>query len=275
MRLLLLSTAYLPPVEYVAQMLAHDRILVEQHDHYLKQTYRNRCTIAGPEGKLSLTVPIVRPNPRDCPMHLIRISEHGHWRHLHWNALASAYGHSPFFEYYEDDFRPLYEQPYEFLMDFNEALLHTVCRLIPFTPCLERTTRYLPAPAIGTERARTGTEPLAKADTLLDLRDRIHPKHAEGQASHGFRPVAYHQVFQNRLGFLSGLSVVDLLFNTGPESLLVLRKSIGMDQAEPPIGAPASCTAPNTSSAVVASRSLKGRPFAPPNPFFLQPPITH
>ncbi len=117
-----LSSAYLAPVEYYTKLLAYNRVYVEDCDHYLKQTYRNRCTIAAPDGPLALSVPIIKPDTLKCPMKDIRISDHGNWRHLHWNALESAYNHTPFFEYYKDDFRPFYEQKYEFLADFNEAL---------------------------------------------------------------------------------------------------------------------------------------------------------
>ena len=147
MNTVLLSTAYLAPVEYYVKLLTYDRILVEQYDHYAKQTYRNRCTIAAPDGPLALSVPTVKPDTLKCFTRDIRISDHGNWRHLHWNALESAYNHTPFFEYYKDDFRPFYERKYEFLMDFNEALCRLVCSLIDFTPHVERTTDYIASPA--------------------------------------------------------------------------------------------------------------------------------
>ena len=80
-----LSSAYLAPVEYYTKLLAYDKIFIEQHDHYMKQTYRNRCTITGPDGELALSIPTVKPDTPKCPMKDIRISDHGNWRHLHWN----------------------------------------------------------------------------------------------------------------------------------------------------------------------------------------------
>lgn len=97
-----LSSAYLAPIEYYTKLLAYDKVFIEQHDHYMKQTYRNRCTIAVPDGELALSIPTVKPNTLKCPMRDIRISDHGNWRHLHWNAIESAYNHTPFFEYYKD-----------------------------------------------------------------------------------------------------------------------------------------------------------------------------
>lgn len=99
MKVAYLSSAYLAPVEYYSKLLNYDKIFIEQHDHYMKQTYRNRCTIAGPEGELALSIPTVKPEGPKCPMKDIRISDHGNWRHLHWNAIESAYNSTPFFEY--------------------------------------------------------------------------------------------------------------------------------------------------------------------------------
>lgn len=209
MKTVYLSSAYLAPVEYYCKLLTYDRAVIEQHDHYLKQTYRNRCTIAAPDGPLALTVPIVKPDTPKCPMRDIRISDHGNWRHLHWNALQSAYNHTPFFEYYKDDFRPFYEQKYEFLMDFNDALGQLICSLIDMEPRISRSDEY-----------KTDFTP-----DEADFRERIHPKKDFRTEDPDFRPQPYYQVFQNKLGFLPNLSIVDLLFNMGPESLLVLQES--------------------------------------------------
>ena len=203
-----LTTAYLAPVQYYCKLLAYGRAVVEQYDHYVKQTYRNRCVIAAPDGPLALTIPTVKPESPKCYTRDIRISDHGNWRHLHWNALESAYNHTPFFEYYKDDFRPFYEQKHEFLIDFNEALCRLVCSLIGLQPSLERTTEYHATLPSGID----------------DFRERIHPKRDYLADDPDFCPVAYYQVFQERLGFLPNLSIADLLFNMGPESLLVLQQ---------------------------------------------------
>ena len=100
----LLSTPYFGPVQWYQKLHRADAVLIEQWESFQKQTYRNRCLIATTQGIQALTVPVVRnesPLIKD-----IRISDHGNWRHLHWNALQSAYGESPFFEYYQDDIRP-------------------------------------------------------------------------------------------------------------------------------------------------------------------------
>ena len=205
-----LSSAYLAPVEYYSKLLAYDNIYIEQHDHYIKQTYRNRCTIAGPGGELPLSIPTVKPDTLKCPMKDIRISDHGNWRHLHWNAIESYYNNTPFFEYYKDDFFPFYEKKYEFLIDFNEELCHLVCELIDIQPNIQRTTEYK----------------IDFSSEEKDFREVIHPKKDFKEIDPEFRPVSYYQVFESKLGFLPNLSIIDLLFNMGPESLLVLKNSV-------------------------------------------------
>ena len=206
MKTIYLSSAYLAPVEYYSKLKAYDKIYIEQHDHYVKQTYRNRCNIAGPEGVLSLSVPIIRPDTPKCAMKDIRISDHGNWRHLHWNAIESAYNNTPFFEYYKDDLRPFYENKYTFLADFNEELRCKICELMDISPIVEHTASYhtdfLPDEA--------------------DYREVIHPKKDYTEVDKDFLPKPYYQVFESRHGFLPNLSVIDLLFNMGPESVLVL-----------------------------------------------------
>ena len=200
-----LSTAYLGPVQQYVKMAQYGAIYMEREENYIKQTYRNRCVLAAANGPLTLSVPIVKPDELKCPTKDIRISDHGNWRHLHWNALVSAYNMSPFFEYYADDFAPFYERRFTFLFDFNEALRQLICELIDLQPQVRYTDSYQPT-------------------VSHDFRESIRPRHPEPDAT--FRPAPYYQVFQAKFGFLPNLSIVDLLFNMGPESLLVLRQSI-------------------------------------------------
>lgn len=200
-----LSTAYLAPVQYYAKLYHYPEVYMEAVENYIKQSYRNRCTIAGANGPLSLSIPIIKPDSPKCPTRDIRISDHGNWRHLHWNALVSAYGLSPFFEYYADDLAPFYQKPYTFLFDFNEALRILFCELLDLQPQVRYTETYTPTAA-------------------HDFREAIRPRHPADDPA--FRPLPYYQVFGEKHGFLPNLSIVDLLFNMGPEALLVLRDSI-------------------------------------------------
>lgn len=205
-----LSSAYLAPVQYYTKLFAYDKVYVEQYDNYVKQTYRNRCVIAAADGPLALTIPTEKSDTPKCLMKDVRISDHGNWRHVHWNALVAAYRNSPFFEYYADDFRVFYERKYPFLWDFNQEICSLVCDLADIHPHIQPTTEY-----------RTLFAPDED-----DFREIIRPKRDPQEADAAFDPKPYYQVFEAKYGFLPNLSIADLLFNMGPESLLVLRDSV-------------------------------------------------
>ena len=200
-----ISTAYLGPVQQYCKMIQYPEIFLETQENFLIQTYRNRCIIATANGPLALSIPVVKPDTLKCIIKDMKISDHGNWRKLHWNALVSAYRMSPFFEYYEDDFAPFYEKKYEYLLDFNENLRELICNLIDINPRVILTEEYIP-------------------NTENDFREVIRPKHEEEDPS--FMPVPYYQVFREKFGFIPNLSIVDLLFNMGPESVIVLNKCI-------------------------------------------------
>ena len=137
----LLSTTYFGPVQWYQKLHRAEDVQIEQWESFQKQTYRNRCLIATTQGIQALTVPTERggsPIIKDT-----RISDHGNWRHLHWNALQSAYGESPFFEYYQDDIRPFFEQRWDYLLDFNEAIRTKICELIDIQPRVVPTENFL------------------------------------------------------------------------------------------------------------------------------------
>ena len=196
----LLSTTYFGPVQWYQKLYRAESVEVEQWESFQKQTYRNRCLIATTNGVQALTIPIERgtsPLIKD-----IRISDHGNWRHLHWNALQSAYGESPFFEYYQDDLLPFFNKHWDYLIDFNEDIRIKICELIDIQPNVSFTEGYTSSPS------------------MKDYRSAINPKHPEPDAD--FVPKPYYQVYQQKYGFLPNLSILDLLFNMGPESILYL-----------------------------------------------------
>ncbi|MDR1527532.1 MAG: WbqC family protein [Dysgonamonadaceae bacterium] len=198
----LLSTAYLAPVEYYRLLVNPGQAIIETADNYVKQTYRNRCIIASANGWQTLSIPVVKPDSSKCLTKDIRIADHGEWRHLHWNAIVSAYNSSPFFEYYADDFRPFYEKKIAFLFDFNEQLREMVCSLLDISPTVSYSTGYIHAP---------------QTDEW-DLREAIHPK--KHPVFQDCKP--YYQVFEQKYGFQANLSIIDLLFNMGTEAVLLL-----------------------------------------------------
>lgn len=210
---IILSSAYLAPVEYYAKLFSHDTVYVERFDNYMKQTYRNRCVIASANGTLALTVPTEKTDEAKCFMKDIRISEHGNWRHVHWNAFVAGYKQSPFFDYYADEFHVFFERKYTFLYDFNEELRQWVCSQIDLNPHVVPTSEYMEA-----------------SESISDFRELIHPKKNYAEVDLTFVPKPYYQVFDAKSGFMPNLSIIDLLFNMGPESLLVLRDSVKDNQ---------------------------------------------
>ena len=208
MNAVLLSTTYFGPIQWYQKLYRADEAWIEQHEHFVKQTYRSRCIIATTQGTQALSIPIEHPtsNVQRSTFNVqrikdIRISDHGNWRHLHWNALQSAYGESPFFEYYEDDLRPFFEKRWTFLFDFNEAIREKLCELLDISPVVRFTEKYV-------------------SDHASDYRETINPKHPAPDPD--FQPRRYYQVYEAKHGFLPNLSIVDLLFNMGPESVFYL-----------------------------------------------------
>lgn len=200
----LLSSAYCAPIQWFQKLNRYDAVVIEQHDNFLKQTFRNRCVIATANGTQTLTIPVEKSDGDKCLMRDIRISDHGNWRRLHWNALATAYGDSPFFDYYVDDLRPFYEQRFAFLLDFNMQMTAKLCELLDITPNISLSEEYV-------KDVESGVD---------DFRDAIRPKHPMPDAD--FIPKPYYQVYAQRHGFIPNLSILDLLFNMGNEAVFYL-----------------------------------------------------
>ena len=204
MKQLLLSTTYFGPIQWYQKLYRAESVQIERWESFQKQTYRNRCIIATTNGSQALTVPIERQFTINC-IKDIRISDHGNWRHLHWNALQSAYGESPFFDYYQDDIRPFFEQRWDYLLDFNEAIREKMCELIDIQPKVDYSKKFTV---------------YSLSSCVPDYRMVIRPKNPEPDPD--FTPKRYYQVYEQKHGFLPNLSILDLLFNMGPESIFYL-----------------------------------------------------
>ena len=215
----LLQTTYFGPVQWYQKLKRYDHCVIEQYDSYQKQTYRNRCVIATANGLQALTVPVdhspLTIDHVQCKD--LRISEHNQWRRVHWNALQSAYSESPFFEYYADDIRPFFEQKYEFLIDFNEAIRQKMCELLD----IETSVSYSSGVRVHGSGFRVqGSGFRVHGSGFRDFREVIHAKHPQDDPD--FQPRSYWQVFQHRYGFQPNLSILDLLFCMGPEAVFYL-----------------------------------------------------
>jgi hypothetical protein len=198
----LLTSAYLAPVQYY-ELLANRTIQIESHEHYIKQTYRNRCHIATANGVMPLIIPIEKPDGK-CITQDVKISSHENWQELHLRAMEAAYNSSPFFEYYKDDFLPFYQKKWKYLFDFNVDIQDMILDLLD----------------IDTDVSFTGEYEAQLPDDITDLRNFLSPKQ-----ENNYKGREYSQVFQERFGFLPNLSIVDLLFKMGPEAVLFLNKN--------------------------------------------------
>ena len=201
--MIVFPTSYLPPISYFCHLLLNNKqqdgsfvLPIEQHETYPKQTLRNRCEIAGSNGMQSLSVPICHAPKRTTPeglvlttqqTHEVRINYQTPWQHQHWMALVSAYQHTPFFFYYQDLFRPIYETHYDYLLQWNNALMEVVLQLLGLPAHIELTTHW--------QRAD---------EQVFDVLPTSN--------------MPYWQIFADKNGFIPNLSIADLLFNEGPDA---------------------------------------------------------
>lgn len=198
---------YNGPLNYFARLVREKEIHLEQWDHYGKQSYRNRCRILGPNGPHSLSIPVSRKHGQKTLYKDIRIDYELNWHRNHWKSLVAAYAHSPYFELMADELAPFYERKYEYLVDLNLGLLETCLGLLGPSPALKPSTKFT---------SHGDADPWAYA----------HSKREPGSIDPGFNARTYHQVFSDRHGFVPNLSILDLLFNMGPESLSLLKGSL-------------------------------------------------
>lgn len=196
-----LSTAYLPPIEFYALWMHAPASYLEQYEYFEKQSYRNRCRIAASSGMMELSIPVERPSGNRTLIRDVRLSDHGNWNRQHWKAIEAAYQSSPYFEFLADGLRAVYEQPGEFLWDFNLQLMELVGEWLENGKALQFT------PAFG-----------CLPESAVSLRQAIHPK-----KSALFTEVPpYYQVFAAQTGFIPHLSILDLVMNCGNEAILYL-----------------------------------------------------
>ena len=214
----LLSTAYLPPIEYFVAIANSGRVEIECGEMYQKQSYRTRCHINGANGLLVLTLPVLRSAARGeesshkIPVAQLKIDYSKPWLLQHKRALEAAYMSSPFFEYYMDDLYAVLDSGEESLLAMNTRLVHTISELIGIqTPIVMSDGNFI---APGSD--------LLQERGISDFRDSIHPKKPALLMERLKMNKPYWQVFTNKQGFVPNLTILDLLFNEGPNSISFL-----------------------------------------------------
>ncbi len=199
---IVLHPSYFPNIA-VFSVLAQNEVLWEVHDNYQKQTYRNRCYVCNDLGKHILSIPIKHVGGQEGRQKYrdVRIEKGYAWQRQHWRTLQTAYRTSPFFEFYEDEFAPLFEKEQQFLLDFNLKAIETICNCLQIHMPVQKTVAY-------------ETDPEGHQDLRFLIKSKIDL---------GVDFKEYNQVFGDRHGFVPNTSVLDLLFNEGTNALSYLK----------------------------------------------------
>ena len=204
-----ISTAYFPPIIWMAYLHQKKNISIDVKETYPKQTYRNRCQIATATGIINLSIPVKKPNGNQTTSEDIEFEDPQKWRLQHWKSIKTAYDSSPFFLYYQDEIEVLLKKEHNSLVEMNESIINELTSLMNLDIEIKYTDDFVP---------------IKKGK--IDLRFDIHPK----KELHVEYP-KYYQTFDDKLGFLPNLSILDLLFNLGPESILYL-ESIHLEEID-------------------------------------------
>lgn len=203
---------YFAPAEYYSLLLKSDAPLFEIREHFIKQTYRNRCCIYGANGKLDLIIPVRHTGERTL-MKEAKIANETNWQKIHWRSVEAAYRTSSYFEYYEHIFAPYYERQFDFLLDFNFALMEEILKILTASSATPKGESE--AGKILSMRTEAYKKNYPEDS---DLRNHFSPKRAFHSNGKNSEEVTYPQVFSGKFGFIPDLSIIDLIFNMGSSS---------------------------------------------------------
>jgi len=202
---ILLSTAYFAPVRYFTKLAVFSESYIEEHENFIKQTYRNRTVILGANGPISLIVPVEKGREQKIKIKDLRISYDEDWQRNHWRTIFSAYNSSPFFEYYAQDLEPFFLNKHTFLFDLNQQITASLLEILDIQKSINHTEAFEQIP-----------------EGYLNFRERINPKVHHNAHNEHFIAQPYTQVFCDKFGFIANLSILDLLFNEGPSARSIL-----------------------------------------------------
>lgn len=198
---------YNGPINYFTRLVREERITLEQYEHYTKQTYRNRFRIMGPNGIMTLSVPVKKKPGVKNLMRDIGVDDDTPWNKIHWRSLVASYASSPFFELMRDELSPFYHRRFKFLIDLNEGLMSTTLGLLGLDIPVDLSAGF------------------SNGDNMEALTSPFHAKKPVRDTDPAFEPPVYHQVFAERFGFVPNLSILDLLFNTGPDAYRLMSRA--------------------------------------------------
>ncbi|MFO7790882.1 MAG: WbqC family protein [Bacteroidota bacterium] len=198
----LLNTAYFPPVQYMSVCAGYEEVYIEANENYEKQSYRNRCTILGPNGTQNLSIPVIKGRSPGQPIRDVKIDYSTPWQGNHRRSIETAYAAAPYFEHYYDEIKPFFKKKSRFLFDHNLMICNLLLVILEINTEIKLTNTYLPIPPQDTR----------------DYRNLIHPKKTDITYTDNYSFQPYMQVFNERFSFQPGLSILDLLFNEGPVS---------------------------------------------------------
>ncbi len=205
----ILSTAYLPPIQYFSKLVLYSEVLIEVQESYSKQSYRNRCEILSCNGLLPLTIPVIKVNGNNTLTKDVEIDYSMNWQKNHWKAIESAYRTSVYYDFVADLINPYFSKKEKFLIDLNTKIILEVMEFL------------------GVSKRTTNTSEFVNeySKDVDDFRSSIHPKPQFQIIDNEFKAIKYFQVFNDRFGFLPNLSIIDLLFNEGLNGLNIIKDS--------------------------------------------------
>lgn len=214
---LLIEPHYFPCLAYFSCLWAHGSVVLEIHEHYAKQSYRNRCQVRTANKVANLSVPVIKTGGKQ-KMRDVRIDYREDWLKNHWRTMVSAYGKAPFFAEFAPVFEAVLFRRHTFLLDLNMGILTNCLQLLAWNRAVSVSEQYL-------------EESGGQCGDFSDWRNLIHPKNA-GMLARVYKPVVYAQNFGGP--FVQNLSVLDALFCEGPRAGQLIRQSAGAGGLESP-----------------------------------------